>query len=182
MEEFLKKGTMINLVATLLFFVIGVILVITPYSVLNLITYSIEVILILFGIVTVVNYIRVESKNDVFGFGFVQGVVCILIAIFLIINPEIIITILPICIGIWMVFGSLYRMQIAVRLNAWGKRASLIYILLSILMFAMGFVIICNPFKTAAVIVQMLGGGIIIYSVLDIIQIIGIMRFLNKLI
>lgn len=181
MEEFLKKGTMINLIFTLLFLVIGIILVTNPATTLTVVSYVIETMLILGGIITIVNYVRVESKHDTFSFGFVQGVVCILIALFLIMNPTIIVTALPICVGIWMIFGSLSRIQVAIRLNAWGQKASGLYIFLAVLMFAIGIVIICNPFKTAVLIVQMLGISIVVYSVFDIIQNIGIIRFLDKI-
>ena len=80
-----------------------------------------------------------------------------------------------------MVFGSLSRIQVAIKLNAWGQQTSLLYILLAVLMFAIGLVIICNPFKVASIIVQALGFGIIAYSVLDIISGIGVLRFLNKI-
>lgn len=181
MEEFLKKGTIINLICTLLFLIIGIILVTNPVATLNVVAYAVEIILIVWGTITIVDYIRIESRHDVFSCGFVQGVVCILIALFLIINPTIITTILPVCIGIWMVFGSLSRIQITIKLNAWGQRTSIWYIILAILMFAIGLVIICNPFKTAALIVQMLGVGIITYSVIDLIEGIGVLRFLNKI-
>lgn len=181
MGEFLKRGTIINLISTLLLLVIGIILVKNPVITLNIVAYTVETILIVWGIITIVNYVRVESKHDVFSLGFVQGVVCILLALFLIVNPRIIASILPICIGIWMVFGSLSRIQIAIKLNAWGQRTSAWYIFLAVFMFAIGLVIVCNPFKTAAIIVQALGFGVITYSVLDIISGIGILRFLNRI-
>lgn len=180
MEEFLKKGTLVNLVAALLFFVVGIILVTSPVTILHVIMYVVEGILMIYGTVTIVNYVRVESKYDVFSCGFVQGVVCILLALFLIANPTIIITILPIVIGIWMIFGSLARIQVIIKLNAWGQKASMWYILLAILMFTVGLVVICNPFKTAALMVQVLGAGIILYAIFDIIESIGIISFLNK--
>jgi len=180
MEEFLKKGTIINLISTLLFLVIGIILLTSPIITLNIITYSVEAILIIWGIITIVNYVRVESKHDVFSLGFVQGVVCILLALFLIVNPRIVTTILPISIGIWMVFGSLARIQVAIKLNAWGQKTSGWYIFIAILMFAIGLVIISNPFRTATLIVQMLGIGIVAYCVFDIIENIGTLRFLSK--
>lgn len=181
MEEFLKRGTIINLISTLLFLVIGIILATNPVITLNIVTYVVESILIIWGIITIVNYVRVESKHDVFSLGFVQGVVCILLALFLIVNPKIIAIILPVCVGIWMVFGSLSRIQVAIKLNAWGQKTSAWYILLAVLMFAIGLVIICNPFRTATLIVQALGIGIIAYSILDIIEGIGVLRFLNKI-
>lgn len=181
MEDFLKKATVTNLISTVVFLVIGIILVTTPITVLSVITYVVEVTLVIWGAITIINYVRVESRYDVFSCGFAQGIVYILLALFLIVNPNIITTILPICIGILIVFGSLSRIQIAIKLSAWGQRASAIYMFLAILMFALGLVIICNPFETAAVIVQMLGAGIVIYAILDIIQSIGILKFLNKM-
>ena len=181
MEEFLKRGTIINLISTLMLLVIGIILVKNPVITLNVVTYTVETLLVVWGIITIVNYVRVESKHDVFSLGFVQGVVCILLALFLIVNPGIIASILPICIGIWMVFGSLSRIQVAIKLNAWGQRASAWYIFMAVLMFAIGLVIICNPFKTAAIIVQALGYGVITYSILDIISGISVLRFLNRI-
>lgn len=181
MEEFLKRGTIINLISTILFFIVGIVLVKNPVITINIVTYIIETILVVWGIITIVNFVRVESKHDVFSLGFVQGVACILLAIFLIVNPGIIASILPVCIGIWMLFGSLSRIQVAIKLNAWGQRTSAWYILLAVLMFAIGLVIICNPFKTATIIIQGLGFGIITYSVLDIISGIGVLRFLNRI-
>jgi len=181
MSEFLKRGTIINLISTLMLLIIGIILVKNPVITLNIVTYTIQTILVVWGIITIVNYVRVESKHDIFSFGFVQGVVCILLALFLIVNPKIIASILPICIGVWMVFGSLSRIQVAIKLNSWGHRTSILYILIAVFMFAIGLVVICNPFRTATIVVQALGFGIITYSVLDIICGIGVLRFLDKI-
>jgi len=181
MEKFLRKGTMINLISSILFLIIGIILLTSPITTLNIITYVIELMLIVWGTITIINYVRVESKHDIFGCGFIQGVVCVLLALFLIVNSKIVVTILPICIGIWMLLGSISRIQIAIKLNAWGQKINWLHILLTALMFTVGLLIICNPFATAAVIVQMLGIGIIVYTIMDIIQSIGIIRFLNNL-
>ena len=180
MEDFLKKGTIVNMLSTILFLIVGIVLVTNPIITLSVVTYAIETILIVWGTITIINYVRVESKYDVFSLGFVQGVVCILLALFLIGNPNMLASILPICIGIWMVFGSLSRIQTAIKLSAWGQKTSSLYIFLAVLMFTVGLIIICNPFKTATIIIQVLGTGIIAYSILDIIESIGILSFLNK--
>lgn len=181
MEEFLKKETIINLITTIVFLVIGVILYINPITTISVMTYFIEALLVITGIVTIVNYVRVDVKYDVFSLGFVHGVVCILIALFLVVNPKIIVTILPIVIGIWMVFGSLTRMQVAIKLSAWGSKTSIWHIIFAVIMFLLGIVCICNPYTTATVIIKMLGLGIVIYSVIDMIEEISILSFIAKL-
>ena len=181
MEDFLRKSTIINLMSTVLFLMIGIVLLTSPVTVLAVIVNIVEIILIVMGIVTIVSYVRVDSKNDVFSCGFAQGVICILLALFLIVNPNILISILPIVIGIWMVFGSLTRIQVAIKLDAWGQKANIWYIILALLMFTVGIVIICKPFATAALMVQVLGAGIIAYAILDIIEAISILSMLRKI-
>lgn len=180
MGEFLRKTTIVNLLFTVLLLGLGIILVLNPTMTLSVISSTTEIILITAGIINIINYIRVDSGDDVFSFGFVKGVVCILVSIFLIINPTIVVTIFPICLGIFMVFGSLSQMQVAVKLTTWGHKTSLGYILLAVLMFTIGFIVLCNPFGTAVLLVKVIGVGIITYTALDIIASIGVLRFLNK--
>jgi len=180
MGEFLRKTTIVNLLFTVLLLGLGIVLVLNPTMTLSVISSATEIILIAAGIVNIINFIKVDSKDDVFSFGFVKGVVCILVSIFLIVNPTIIVTIFPICLGIWMVFGSLSQMQVAVKLTAWGHKTSLGYILLAVLMFTIGFIVLCNPFGAATLLVRVIGMGIIAYTMLDIISSIGVLRFLNK--
>lgn len=181
MEDFLKKETIINLITTVVFLIIGVILYASPVKTISVMTYFIEALLIITGIITIINYIKVDVKHDVFSLGFVHGVVCILVALFLIVNPKIIATILPIVIGIWMVFGSLTRIQVAIKLSAWGSKTSIWYIIFAVLMFLIGIVCICNPFAASTVIVKMLGLGIVIYSIIDLIEEICFLSFIAKL-
>lgn len=181
MEEFLKKETIINLITSIVFLIIGVILYINPVTTISVMTYFIEALLIITGIITIINYIKVDVKHDVFSLGFVHGVVCILISIFLIVNPKIIATILPIVIGIWMVFGSLTRIQVAIKLSAWGSKTSIWNIVFAVIMFLLGIVFICNPYATSTILVKMLGLGIVIYAVIDMIEEISILSFIAKL-
>lgn len=180
MEEFLKKGTIINLISTVLFLLVGIILLTSPETVLAMVVNIVEIILIVTGIITIISYVRVDSKNDVFSCGFAQGVICILLALFLITNPRVLINILPIVIGIWMVFGSLTRIQIAIKLDAWGQEANIWYIIFALLMFTVGVVIICKPFATAALMLQVLGAGIITYCLIDIIEAVSILYMLKN--
>lgn len=181
MENFLKKETIISLITTLIFLIIGAILYVKPISTMAAITYIIEAVLIITGIATIINYIKVDVRYDVFSLGFVQGIVCILVALFLIVNPNLIATILPIVIGIWMIFGSLTRIQIAIKISILGSKTSVWYILFAILMFAIGIICVCNPFATTTIIIKMLGLGIVAYSIIDLIEEICILNFISKL-
>lgn len=180
MEKFLKKTTISNMAYSILFMVIGATMYSSPVATLSLITYIIEVVLVVIGAITIINYVRVESVDDAFSCGFIQGLACILLALFLIANPKSIHSILPVVIGIWMVIGSFARIQVGIKLEKFNEKASVWYIIIAILMFTLGLVVICNPFKAATVIIQLLGIAIVAYSAFDIIENTSILRILNK--
>lgn len=181
MQELLKNKTKASIVCDLIFLILGIILLISPTTVIYTVTNVVEAVLIIYGIVTVSNYLRIESKEDIFSFGFVQGALCILIAIFLIANPSILINILPVTLGIWMIFSSLTKIQVAIKLSAWGQKTSIWHVFLAILIFTIGIILVCNPFNIVKLVVELIGISLIFYSVIDIIESIGVIIFLNKI-
>ena len=180
MKDFIIKESKIDLITSIICVIIGLILALMPAETLNFITYIIEGVFILIGTITIFNFLKVDSKKDILSIGFIQGVACILIAIFLIINPTLLVSILPICIGIWMVIGSLKKLQLIFKLGSVDVKVNFWYIMLAILMLTIGIVAIVNPFETAMFIVRMLGIGIACYSMLDLIENISILRAIKK--
>ena len=180
MKEFLLKETKIDLFSAVIYFFLGTVIACAPTETINLVTYLIEAFFIIIGVITIINFIRVSSKNDILSIGFIHGVACILIAIFLIMNPALLVSILPFCIGIWMFIGSLKKLQLIMKLGDIGVKVSFWYIIFAILMLTISFIAIFNPFETAALIVRMLGIGIVIYSIFDLFENISVIRFLKK--
>ena len=106
----------------------------------------------------------------------VYGTVTIILGVIVIYNPEAIASIIPIIIGIGIVISSATKLQYAIELkdNLNGQwKTTLIF---SIVSAICGVVLICNPFKGAVIIMQIIGGVIVAYSILDIISTITIKK------
>ena len=96
--------------------------------------------------------------------------------IIVIYKPEAIASIIPIISGIGIVISSATKLQYAIELkdNLNGQwKTTLIF---SIVSAICGVVLICNPFKGAVIIMQIIGGVIVAYSILDIISTITIKK------
>lgn len=182
MEKLLKRTVLTNLISSILFIFVGIVLFYYPTTMLSLMSYIVEVILIVIGIITLTNYIFVETKYNMFSYGFVYGVVCIILALFLITNPNTLVTVLSTILGIWMIFGSFNKIQFGLKLNSMGKNIGILNITLALLMFCCGLLIVCNPFEVARIIIQSLGIIVVIYSVIDIIQSITLIKNIKVLI
>ena len=180
MKDFLKKETKLDLFSGIIGLIIGFILMLIPVEILHIIAYFIEMFFILMGIITVIDFMRVDSKEDFFSFGFIQGMSYILISIFLILNPNLLIVILPVGIGLWMIIGGLKKVQMMLKLSSLGFKVKYMNIIFVILMFTIGIFSIFNPFETVMMI-AMLGIGIFIYNFLNIIEDIRLIKFLNNM-
>lgn len=179
MEMFLKRIGLLNLIVSIIFISLGLILFLNPVNTISFIAYSIEILLILIGIITISSYIIVDSKYNMFSYGFVYGVICILLALFLMINPKSLITILSTIIGIWMIFGSFSKIQFGIKISLLGKNSGIFNIIMAILMFSCGMLVICNPFTAVSIILKVIGLLILIYSTLDLIENISFLRNVN---
>lgn len=179
MKEFFKKSINYSIGCSLLFLITGIVMFFKPIFILNWSLFIIETLLIITGISIIINYIRSEKEHEMFSYNFTYGVVCILLSLFLILNPKTVISILPVIMGIWMVIGSLIRLQFYFTIKE--NKHAIIFIIAALTMFTCGIAIICNPFEAAGIIIQSLGGIIFIYSTIDILSAILIKKQIEQM-
>ena len=180
MREFINKSIKLSILSSLLFFIVGLIMFLFPTQTLNWITLVIEILLILYGAITVGTYIKADKQYDMFSYNFIFGVMSIIFAIFLMINPKFLVSIFPVVIGLWMTIGGLIKFKICFEFKE--SKLSVIYMLGAIIMFTCGIIMVFNPFAVAKGIISILGLTVGIYSLIDIIESIMFMNHIKKLI
>jgi len=179
MNIFFKTSMWIGIVFSILFIALGLLMFFLPLITIEIISIIIEALLMSLGILTIVNYVRAESVHKASNYGFIYGIMCILLSLFLIANPNIAISIVPISMGIWMVLGSLIRMQFCFSLKS--DKITFLYLIGTLIMFTCGIAVLANPFNTAILVVKALGMLIMIYSVIDLVETVSLKRFLDKI-
>ena len=170
-KDKLKSMYRTSMIFSLILFFIGLFLVIKASTTLHAISYIIGVMLILWGVVQLLNSItgnKENEKNSYLSAGLIIGIFSLIIGIVVIVDPEIIGSIIPFVIGIWMVINGVMKLYYAMSLNKIQKATSAIII--SLIILACGIFLIANPFKGAEILTQIIGASIMIYSVLDIVE------------
>ena len=128
------------------------------------------------GAIAIIKFIKnINNVNreelDIF-----YGVVTIILGVIVVYNPEAIASIIPIIIGIGIIINSATKLQYAIELKQSLNSQWKITVIISIISAVCGVILICNPFKGAVVIMQIIGGFIVAYSILDIISTITIKK------
>lgn len=176
METLMKKFFRSSLISSITLLIIGILLILQSEITIITISYIIGTLLIALGAIAIIKFIKNINNIAREDLDIVYGTVTIILGVIVIYNPEAIASIIPIIIGIGIVISSATKLQYAIELkdNLNGQwKTTLIF---SIVSAICGVVLICNPFKGAVIIMQIIGGVIVAYSILDIISTITIKK------
>lgn len=157
-----------SIVFSIILFALGLFLLINPETTLHAISYIVGTVLIISGIIPVLSYFLNKDTQNYLNFGFILGVFIIIFGIIVIIKPNLIGSIIPFLVGIWMMINGVTKLFYALNLNKEGDAISSIVI--SLLILVSGLLLLINPFGGAIVLTQFIGISVIIYSVLDLLE------------
>ena len=178
LSKMLKKTGVISIIESVIFIILGIILIIKADVAIKIISYVLGVLFIIYGAVKVVQGIKMQQTNfEAYNYELVFGLMFVVIGIVTMYYGSAIETILRIIIGIWTIYSSLIKFTLTLKmrqleLNVWGYS-----FLLSLIMFICGLFIILNP----GAIITTIGVIMMIYSVIDIIDDIICIKNINDL-
>lgn len=170
-----------SIITSIIFMLLGIIILLFPKISLNVFCYFIAIIAIIIGIYLILFDIR----NNEFFFSItinLFGIMLLLLGIIILVNPNFISILIPICLGIWFISGSVLKFKFTVILK--DIRSDNLWIssfLMTLLSVICGLTFIINPIKTSSFLTSILGFIIIIYSISDICEMIILKRNINKI-
>lgn len=136
-----KKSAWSAIAESLITIALGILLIIWPETVIQILAYIIGVFFIIKGGYQIANYFIVKGQRDFFNNDLLFGVISLLVGITALILGEDLASVFRIVIGIWVIYEALTRINIATKLAA-AKINSWRYVLvLAILMLILGFII-----------------------------------------
>lgn len=157
-----------SIIFSSLLILIGMFLLIKPETTLHAISYFMGVALIIWGLVPIIQFFSNKETKQYLEFSFIIGVFALIFGIIIMIKPNIIGSIIPLLIGIWMVINGVTKLYYSLTLNKLSSAT--VSIILSIIILICGLVLIFNPFKGAIILTKIIGISVIIYSILDLVE------------
>lgn len=177
LEKVLKKTGVTSLVTSIIFAILGIILIANPEGTIKFIAIILGVLFGLVGLYKIVNYIENKGKYDFYNNDIAYGVIAIVLGIVTICYSTQIGAIFRIIIGLWIVYSAILRINLSIKLKTIASNVWIYSLIIALIMAFCGIFIICN---SGAVIVT-LGIVVVIYSVLDAIESIMFLNNVSKL-
>ena len=177
MKNLFKKAGFMSILSSIVFLLLGILLVVNPDAMVQAVSYVIGVLLITIGIVKMISYFTSKGDYLFYDYRLIYGALCVILGILIMVSGSAIASFFRIVIGIWIILSSISRLDLSVRLKGVDTGYWILSLLLSILILVAGIYIIFAP----GTILVTLGIILIAYSIMDIIESILFMANMNKL-
>jgi len=182
MNKFLSNFIKTSIAFSSALIILGILLIIRSEATVITISYVIGAVLIALGVLAELNYFK-DNKQGVekTDLNVIYGVVCIILGIVVINNPAAIASIIPLVVGVIIITNSVVKLQYSLELKKERNDLWVSTLVLSIVMVVCGVILIFNPFKSAVVIMKIVGIFILIYAVIDLLSSFFLRNVLKKI-
>ena len=156
-------------VMQLVYLALGLALVFAPDMSARVLCYACGAALLAVGLLAVWRFAAARQERLLFAwFSLVYGVLFTVLGIFLLVQPDTVLTVLPAVFGVFVLLDSLGRIQNALEL----RRAGLVrwwgVLFFALLSVVLGVLILINPFAALTTTVRVIGAVLLIESVLGL--------------
>lgn len=165
MKALWKRFQVGAIVVSACMLVLGIIMLVWPEISAITVCMILGALCVVAGMYKLVRYFRIGFAGVFFRFDLGAGILYTLAGLLLLIHPQDAMTILPMAAGIYILFGSVMDIQIAVEMHRFGLGNWVLSLILGILDTCLGFYLLFNPFSGAAALMMAIGICLIIGSI-----------------
>lgn len=153
----LKQAKNSFILMAVLNMLLGVILLVWPDKFLLWGCYALGLVVLLYGISRIIAYMANKNAVSYLNVDLIAGIIVTAIGVFLLIRPNIFLSILPIVFGLFIIFSGIVKLQNAFELKRVDYEKWWRIFLVAVISVLLGILIIWNPFTTAALTAQAIG-------------------------
>lgn len=173
LNKYLNSG----IILTIVFLLVGGILIVKPDISFNIISYLIGASLILSGIYLFI----IDSKtNNIFINVFLYAILLTLIGILIILNPVTLKVILPIFLGLWFLISGIFKIRLDIYMK--DEPYFILSLITNIITVICGVILLINPVESVSAITISLGIIIVVSSISSLIDIIIFKKNINSVV
>ena len=168
-----KKGERKKLKPTAAFYglicvIIGIIDLVNPEKMLNIIAYALGISAIVCGLVFIIVYMARDVKHNLNNNDFLSGIIAVVVGIVILIKWQQFMELLPIVLGVLIIVSGCIKLQDAIDLKKLDHPAFLMMLIMALVFILFGAILVANPFKSEILLMRIIGVTLIITGMTDL--------------
>lgn len=176
MKEFFKNMKVSFLMAAILYIVLGLVLLLWPKTSQDLICFAFGLLLLIYGIITIISFFVHDSRLGTFRFELILGIIAAAAGIFFLFQPGFIQAVIPVVLGIYIIIDGLLNLKRALELRSLGYGHWWVVLLLSLISAGLGVLVLCKPIFLEHILTMVIGGVFVYNGLSDLWAIFKVSR------
>ena len=164
----LKKLKWHEILMSIMLIAGGAVLLMDPGMTLVTITKAIGFLLIAAGVIFMISYFLVHQMIGS-NYNLVQGIVLAGAGAFICLNPDVIVSVLPMLLGLGVAISGVVKFQRAIDLARMHYSSWVGVLIPALINILIGLLVFLNPFSTAELLMRIIGAGLVFSGVTDLI-------------
>lgn len=157
MKERLKNMTVSFVFLSILYLILGVVLIIWPTIVMDIICYAFGAILLLYGVFAIYGFYRSENRKGGDFLGLFLGIVAAAVGAVMVIYPPLIQGVIPVILGLYIAIDGLLSLKRTMELQRMDYAHWNINMILSLVSAGLGIFVVFHPLLTEAALFRVVG-------------------------
>ena len=166
--EFVKKIKMYTLFISLLYVIMGLIMLLNPKFILDAVNYIVGIMVLVYGVIYIVKFLSNNAINTFSKFNLIAGLLCIVFGIYILLNPTLLSSIIPFAAGILLLVDGIGKLKDSLEFKKAGYIRWWIGLVVAIIFIGSGIFMVINAFKVSELIIRIIGGILIVDAISDI--------------
>jgi uncharacterized membrane protein HdeD (DUF308 family) len=148
--------------------IIGIIDLVNPEKMLNIIAYALGISAIICGLIFIIVYVARDVKYNLNNNDFLSGLIAVVIGIVILIKWQQFMELVPIVLGVLIIVSGCIKLQDAIDLKKLDHPAFLMMLIVAIVFIIFGSILVANPFKSEIILMRIIGVSLIIAGMTDL--------------
>lgn len=160
----------------------GLIMLLNPGFVRDAVNYIIGIMAIIYGLIYTISVYQKKETEFYSKFNLLGGILCLSFGLFLILNPDVLISLIPFCAGVIMFMDAVTFMFNSFSLKKFNVNKWWISLVISIILVSFSVYIMVNAKNITDLLIRFIGGFFVFDALTDIIFTIKLskLRFNNN--
>jgi uncharacterized membrane protein HdeD (DUF308 family) len=142
---------------SVVYLILGIIMFIFPDSISDIICYVVGLMFLFLGIAGIVMYVKTELKTSYTSFTLIMSILFGAFGIFIISNPKIFASFIPLVIGIFLIVDAISKLSSAFDLKSSDYQKWWEILIVAFIVLGCGLFLVFKPFTAVALSIRIIG-------------------------
>ena len=154
---------------SIIYIIIGLIMLLNPIFVRNAVNYIMGIFAILYGVIYIISLYQKKDSEVFSKFNLLGGILCVSFGLFLIVNPEVLFSLIPFCAGVIIFMDALTLIYQSISLKRLNVKKWWINLIISLLFLGFAIFIIFNAKDISDLLIRIIGLFLIMDAITDLV-------------